>query len=114
MSDLKKFFELLARDNSVKEELEQASFSALKKLLADKGLDEEAQNALSDAMEKVAEAHGLKIGKMEEMSAEELNAVVGGCCTCKHAAYQDCSDSPHYYGCKNVYYTGCATNMFEK
>lgn len=110
MSDLKKFFELIARDNSVKAELEQASFSALKKLLADKGLDEEAQNALSDAMEKVAEAHGLKIGKMEEMSAEELNAIAGGFePACKDASYQG-PDDP--YNCKGQPYLFCGAEQY--
>ena len=78
MSDLKKFFELVAKDNSVKAELEQASFAALEKLIADNGLQNEAQKALLEARAKVAEMHGLNLGGMEELSAEELKAVSGG------------------------------------
>ena len=67
MSDSKKFFELVAKDNAVKAELEKASLEALKTLLAEKGLKDEAVKALSGAAAKVAEAHGLKLGGMEEV-----------------------------------------------
>ena len=43
MSDSKKFFELVSKDNAVKAELEQASLEALKKVLDDKGLGDEAK-----------------------------------------------------------------------
>ena len=56
MSDIKKFFELVSQDKSVKAEL---------------------QKAVSGAVEKVAEAHGFNL-KMEEVSSEELSAVAGG------------------------------------
>ena len=78
MSDSRKFFELVAKDNAVKTELEKASLEALKKILEDKGLGDEAKKALSDAMAKVAEAHGCKLGGMEEVSPEEMKAVAGG------------------------------------
>ena len=78
MSDSKKFFELVSKDNAVKAELEQASLEALKKVLEDKGLGDEAKKALSYAMTQVAEAHGCKLGGMEEVSPEEMKAVAGG------------------------------------
>ena len=78
MSDSKKFFELVAKDNAVKAELEKASLEALKTLLAEKGLKDDAVKALEGAAAKVAEAHGLKLGGMEEVSPEEMKAVAGG------------------------------------
>lgn len=80
MSDIKKFFELLAKDNTVKAELERASFAALKKLIEDNGLEAAAEKALIDARAKVAEAYGLNL-RMEEVSPEELKAVSGGSCS---------------------------------
>ena len=78
MSDSKKFFELVASNKAVQAELEKASLEALKALVAEKGLKDEAQKALTDAAAKVAEAHGLKLGEMEEISPEEMQAVAGG------------------------------------
>ena len=78
MSDSKKFFELLAKDNAVKAELEKASFEALKALIVEKGLKDDAVKALEGATAKVAEAHGFKLGGMEEISPEEMKAVSGG------------------------------------
>ena len=78
MSDTKKFFELVESDKAVQEELECASFEALKAFVEQKGLSGEAQKVLKDAMTKVAEAHGFNLGAMEELSEEELKAVAGG------------------------------------
>ncbi len=77
MSDIKKFFELLAKDNAVKAELERASFAALNKLIEDNGLKSEAEKALREAREKVAEAYGLNL-RMDELDEDELKAVSGG------------------------------------
>lgn len=78
MSDLKKFFELVAKDNTVKAELEQASFSALKKLIEDNGLENKANQVLLEARAKVAEMHGLNLGGMKELSPEEIKVIAGG------------------------------------
>ena len=56
MSDIKKFFELVGKDESVKAELE---------------------HEVHEAIARVAKAHGFNF-KMEEVSSEELRAVAGG------------------------------------
>ena len=61
MSDIKKFFELLASDNSVKEELKKAT-----------------EEAINEARIKVAKAHGFNISKIEELSNNELKTISGG------------------------------------
>ena len=78
MSDSKKFFELAASDKAVQAELEKASLEALKALVAEKGLKDEAQKVFADAAAKVADAHGFTLGEMEEISPEEMKAVAGG------------------------------------
>ncbi len=78
MSDSKKFFELVASDKAVQAEIEKASLEALKALFAEKGFKDEAQKAFTDAVAKVAEAHGFTLGGMDEISPEEMKAVVGG------------------------------------
>ena len=85
MSDSKKFFELAASDKAVQAELEKASLEALKALVAEKGLKDEAQKVLADAAAKVAEAHGLKLGGMEELDVDEMKAVAGGTYNCTGA-----------------------------
>lgn len=61
MSDIKKFFELLASDNSVKDELKKAT-----------------EEAVNEAKIKVAKAHGLNISKIKELSNDELKTISGG------------------------------------
>ncbi len=85
MSDSKKFFELAASDKVVQAEVEKASLEALKALVAKKGLNDEAQKALTGAVAKVAEAHGLKLGGMDEVSSDEMKAVAGGIYNCTGA-----------------------------
>ena len=75
---MKEFFELVAKDKAVQAELEKASLEALKAFVESKGLAGEAQKVLKDVVAKVAEAHGFKLGGMEELSEEELKAVAGG------------------------------------
>ena len=78
MSDSKKFFELVTTDKAVQAELDKASMKALKDLLDAKGLHDESQKALEGAAAKVAEAHGLNLGWMDELDLDEMEAVVGG------------------------------------
>ncbi len=61
MSDIKKFFELLASDNSVKDELKKAT-----------------EEAVNEAKIKVAKAHGLNISTINELSKDELKTISGG------------------------------------
>ena len=74
---MKEFFELVAKDKAVQEELEKASLEALKTLLESKGLAGEAQKVLKDVVAKVARAHGFK-NEMEELDLDEMKAVAGG------------------------------------
>ena len=74
---LKKFFELVSKDASVKSELSKASSEALKKLISDKGLQAEAEKALNEALTKTAESHGFNLA-MDELDEDELEAVAGG------------------------------------
>jgi bacteriocin-like protein len=78
MSGTKEFFALLAKDKDVKLELGTESLKALKALLEEKGLKDEAHKALDEAVSKVAKAHGFDFGAMEELSEDELKAVAGG------------------------------------
>lgn len=78
MSGTKEFFELLAKDKDVKLELGTESIKALKALLEEKGLKDEAHKALDEAVSKVAKAHGFDFGAMEGLSEDELKAVAGG------------------------------------
>ena len=78
MSGTKEFFELLAKDKDVKLELGTESLKALKALLEEKGLKDEAHKALDEAAVKVAKAHGFDFNAMEELSEDELKAVAGG------------------------------------
>ncbi|MBQ7214702.1 MAG: Nif11 family protein [Synergistaceae bacterium] len=61
MSDIKKFYELVSKDESLRKELE----AAIKK-------------SACEAAAKVAAAHGFKLGGMEELDMDELSAVAGG------------------------------------
>ncbi len=78
MSDSKKFFELVTSDKAVQAELEKASFEGLKALVAEKGLNNEAQKALADAAAKVADAHGFTLGRVDEIFPEDMKTVAGG------------------------------------
>lgn len=82
MSGTKEFFELLAKDKDVKLELGTESLKALKALLEEKGLKDEAHKALDEAVSKVAKAHGFDFNAMEELSEDELKAVAGGYGAC--------------------------------
>ncbi len=76
MSDMKKFAELVSKDESVKKELEAA--------LA--GVAKDDKEAFVAAVGKVAEAHGFTLtvkdytGETKELSEKEMQAVSGGSC----------------------------------
>ena len=77
---MKEFFELVSKDKSVKLELAEESLKALSALLNERGLSEDAKNAMKAATQKIAEAHGFTPARKEELSNEELEAVAGGVC----------------------------------
>ena len=69
MSDIKKFFELACKDESIKAEL---------------------KHELDEAVARVAKAHGFNF-KMEDVSSEELKAIAaGGKNLCKTRAEISC------------------------
>lgn len=78
MSGTKEFFDLVSKDKDVKLELGTESLKALKALLEEKGLKDEARKALDEAAVKVAKAHGFDFNAMEKLSEDELKAVAGG------------------------------------
>ena len=78
MSGTKEFLALVSKDKDVKTELAVETVVALRALLAEKGLNDEAQKAIQAIMVKVAKAHGFNLNTMEELDEEELKAVAGG------------------------------------
>lgn len=91
MSATKEFFDLVSKDKDVKIELGKETVKALTVLLAEKGLNEDAQKVLEAAAEKVAKANGFDLNAMEELSLDELSAVAGG----------ECPDGAFAPGCGN-------------
>ena len=69
------------KDVNVKIELGEESLKALMAFAAEKGLQNDARRVLEAVTAKLAEAHGFKLGEMEELSEDELAAVAGGSCT---------------------------------
>ena len=86
----KKFLEQVSKDKALQAELQKAQGEALGALLKDKGLEDAAAKAGTEAMLKVASAHGFKLtaedlkpAKLEALSENELKAVAGGgTCVC--------------------------------
>ena len=86
----KKFLEQVSKDKALQAELQKAQGEALSALLKDKGLEDAAAKAGTEAMLKVASAHGVKLtaedlkpAKLEPLSEDEMKAVAGGAsCTC--------------------------------
>ena len=81
----KKFLEQVSKDAALQAELQEAQGAALNALLKDKGLEDAAEKTGTEAMLKVASAHGFKLtdedlkpAKLEAMSEDELKAVAGG------------------------------------
>ena len=81
----KKFFEQVSKDAALQAELQKANITALGALLKDKGLEDAAAKAGTEAMLKVASAHGFKLtaedlkpAKLETLSEDEMKAVAGG------------------------------------
>ena len=81
----KKFLEQVSKDKTLQAELQKAQSEALGALLKDKGLEDAAAKAGTEAMLKVASAHGFKLtaedlkpAKLEALSENELKAVAGG------------------------------------
>ncbi|MBQ6773351.1 MAG: hypothetical protein IJP48_04725 [Synergistaceae bacterium] len=77
MSD-KKFMELLSSDAKVRTEVLEEAYKSLLKLAEDKGFFEDAMKVRSDAMTKIAEAHGFKAASVQELTEEDLASVAGG------------------------------------
>ena len=81
----KKFLEQVSKDEALQVELQKAQSEALNTLLKDKGLEDAATKAGTEAMLKVASAHGFKLtaedlkpAKLEALSEDEMKAVAGG------------------------------------
>ena len=81
----KKFLEQVSKDKALQAELQKAQGMALNALLKDKGLEDAAAKAGTEAMLKVASAHGVKLtaedlkpAKLEALSEDEMKAVAGG------------------------------------
>ena len=89
----RKFLEQVSKDKALQAELQKAQGMALNALLKDKGLEDAAAKAGTEAMLKVASAHGFKLtaedlkpAKLEALSENELKAVAGGgVCSCPFA-----------------------------
>ncbi len=90
MSDMKKFAELVSKDENVKKELDAA--------LA--GVAKDDTKAFAAAVSKVAAAHGFALtaedfaGEMQKLSEEEIQAVAGGSCGYT-AAGCECAIAPY-------------------
>ena len=89
MSGTKEFFDLVSKDKDVKIELGAETIKALMALLAEKGLKDDAKKAIDAVTAKVAKAHGFDLSAMEELSADEMQAVAGGDITdCLNSQYE--------------------------
>ena len=89
----KKFLEQVSKDKALQAELQKANVTALCTLLKEKGLEDAAAKAGTEATLKVASAHGFKLtaedlkpAKLEALSEDEMKAVAGGgVCACAMA-----------------------------
>ena len=95
----KKFLEQVSKDAALQAELQKANVTALCTLLKEKGLEDAAAKAGTEATLKVASAHGFKLtaedlkpAKMEALSEDEMKAVAGGgLCTCPLVGSGQCA-----------------------
>ena len=103
MSGTKEFFDLVSKDKDVKIELSTEVVMALRAVLDEKGLSDEAQKAVEAVTAKVAKAHGFDLSAMEELSEDEMLAVAGGI-----GKEPKCSDTNYYGGgCYNCDHVNC-------
>ena len=103
MSAMKEFYDLVSKDRDLKLELSTEVVMALRALLDEKGLSDEAQKAVEAVTAKVAEAHGIDINAMDEIDDEEMLAVAGGI-----GKEPKCYDTNYYGGgCYNCDHVNC-------
>ena len=102
MSSTQEFFALVSNDANVKIELGEASIRALVELAREKGLVDDAKNAIAEVTAKIAEAHGFDLNAAEEFSADELEAIAGGLGTqCSRCSVTSGLDLPS--SCQNAF-----------
>lgn len=109
MSGTKEFLALVSKDKDVKLELAVETVTALRTLLAEKGLSDEAQKAVEAVMSKTAKAHGFDINAMYELDEDELKAVAGGDGKRLPTPNEPYCSNTNYYGpgCYNCNHTNC-------
>ena len=78
MAISKEFIEAAAKDESLEVEAMQAAYDALGEFLEEKGLEDEANQIMDAAVEKVAEAHGFAPADEDELDLDDLEEVSGG------------------------------------
>lgn len=78
MAISKEFIEAAAKDESLEVEAMRAAYDALGEFLEEKGLENEANQIMDAAVEKVAEAHGFAPADEDELSLDNLEEVSGG------------------------------------
>ena len=78
MAISKEFFEAAAKDKNLEAEAMQAAYDALGEFLEEKGLEDEANQIMDAAAEKVAEAHGFELADDDALDIDDLEYVSGG------------------------------------
>ena len=78
MAISKEFIEAAAKDKNLEAEAMQAAYDALGDFLEEKGLEDEANQIMDAAVEKVAEAHGFELADDDALDIDDLEYVSGG------------------------------------
>ena len=78
MAISKEFIEAAAKDKNLEAEAMQAAYDALGEFLEEKGLEDEANQIMDAAAEKVAEAHGFELADDDALDIDDLEYVSGG------------------------------------